>query len=368
MGPDVKPWEQGKTYFSGEAVAYTSNGVTQYYACHNYAPGILRPKTNILRNVWVPVELTDQDPSTIEFWNESEVYHADAIVKEVASDGNEHYFKCIVDNPPTVIYPTDFTYWHTMPTHASSRLPDKILEIVGNGIYGYWDGDRSNARLLDIEGNEYLAGTLYVGCDSLGKNGIEVVTKEDKATSSTLGLVKVGDGAQYGVTMLSDGTLRTLGAYNAQIKAGTDAYRPIVPEKQDVAVFYGFSKLAGQDLKNSDTPVGVYPQASKTAIQNMLGIEADIPLVETITGSTVSITGMPNVRYICETTISELTITPPASGSIVVRFTAGSNCVVVLPQTVKLPVWFDISSLEAGTTYEFIITDGVYGGVMSWAA
>ena len=117
----------------------------------------------------------------------------------------------------------------------------------------------------------------------------------------------------------------------------------------------------------SDVTVGQYPQTQKTAIQTMLGIEADIPLVETVTGATVSITGMPNVRYICDTVISELTITPPASGSIVVRFTAGSNCIVVLPQTVKLPAWFDISSLEDGTTYEFIITDGVYGGVMSWA-
>ena len=99
----------------------------------------------------------------------------------------------------------------------------------------------------------------------------------------------------------------------------------------------------------------------------MLGIESDIPLVETLTGATLSITGMPNVRYICDTAISELTITPPASGSIVVRFIAGSNCIVALPQTVKLPEWFDISRLEAGTTYEFIITDGIYGGVMSWA-
>lgn len=102
-------------------------------------------------------------------------------------------------------------------------------------------------------------------------------------------------------------------------------------------------------------------------ITTAIAAEVEVPLIETVSGATASITGMPNVRYICETAISELTITPPASGSIVVRFTAGSNCIVVLPQTVKLPVWFDISSLEAGTTYEIIITDGVCGGVMSWA-
>lgn len=171
----------------------------------------------------------------------------------------------------------------------------------------------------------------------------------------------------YGL-MINDGTLQIQSAGDANIKAGNVDDYPIVPYRQHKAVYYGLSKLAGVDLKNETVTVGVYPQSSKTAIQTMLGIEADIPLVETVTGAIASITGMPNVRYICDTAISELTITPPASGSIVVRFTAGSNCIVSLPQTVKLPEWFDISSLEAGTTYELIISDGVYGGVMSWAA
>ena len=104
----------------------------------------------------------------------------------------------------------------------------------------------------------------------------------------------------------------------------------------------------------------------RSRIENKFS-EAGATIVESVTSTTPTIIGLPNVRYICENLISELSITPPAVGSITVRFTAGSNCIVVLPQTVKLPVWFDISSLEAGTTYEIIITDGVYGGVMSWA-
>ena len=102
-------------------------------------------------------------------------------------------------------------------------------------------------------------------------------------------------------------------------------------------------------------------------ITTAIAAEVEVPLIETVSGTTPSITGMPNVRYICSSDLSELSITPPASGTMVVRFTAGSNCIVTLPNTVKLPVWFDISSLDAGTTYEIIITDGVYGAVMSWA-
>lgn len=220
---------------------------------------------------------------------------------------------------------------------------------------------------IDLASSDTPLGTYTAEAKAAILAMLGAVSSDKKADSSNLGLVMVGDGAQYGVTILANGMLRTLGAYNAQIKAGTDAYRPIVPEKQDVAVFYGLSKLAGEDLKNSDTPVGTYPQASKTAIQSMLGIEADIPLVETVSGSTPSITGMPNVRYICGT-CSTLAITPPSAGSIVVRFDSGSSpTILTVPSTVKFPAWFDYTALEANTTYEIIITDGVYGGVMSWA-
>ena len=190
------------------------------------------------------------------------------------------------------------------------------------------------------------------------------VKDTDYASTNKAGVFKMGSG----LTMQAGGVLAIGAAGNITIKDGTSWYFPIVPATLPNAIYYGLSKLAGVDLKLTPVTIGTYSDESKAAIQSMLGIEADIPLVETVTGATASITGMPNVRYICDTAISELTITPPASGSIVVRFTAGSNCIVSLPQTVKLPVWFDISSLEAGTTYEIIITDGVYGGVMSWAA
>jgi len=190
------------------------------------------------------------------------------------------------------------------------------------------------------------------------------------ASGTAPGVVKTS--MTYGFSMVN-GCIALSKATDAQVKAGNNNttgsnYRAITPGNLKPAVFYGLADSAGDSTqKNSNNAVGTYTDAAKTAIQTMLGIEADIPLVETVTGATASITGMPNVRYICDTAISELTITPPASGSIVVRFTAGSNCIVSLPQTVKLPAWFDISSLEDGTTYEIIITDGVYGGVMSWA-
>lgn len=225
----------------------------------------------------------------------------------------------------------------------------------------------SKAAGVDLANETVTVGTYPATAKAAILAMLGAVGENDYATDQKAGIAKVSN--LFGLQMTNNSeVLAVQMAGLNEIKSASNYYKPIVPASIHQAAFFGLSKAAGVDLASETATVGTYPQTAKTAIQSMLGIEADIPLVETVTGATASITGMPNVRYICDTAISELTITPPASGSIVVRFTAGSNCIVVLPQTVKLPEWFDISSLEAGTTYEIIITDGVYGGVMSWAA
>lgn len=87
---------------------------------------------------------------------------------------------------------------------------------------------------------------------------------------------------------------------------------------------------------------------------------------ETVTGTTVSITGVANTRYLCGE-VSTISITPPNSGIIDVIFTSGSSvAVLTVPSTVKWPSGFDPTSLETNTTYELNIMDGVYGAVMEW--
>lgn len=264
----------------------------------------------------------------------------------------------------------------------TSAAKHAIQNMIGlSGILGDYESTGTASKAYAIgdtfifEGVRYRATTaIAIGdviapgtnCEPAPIDG-HYVRDTDIATADKAGVLKVRYSSD-GLFVDNNGRLCISGPTDTQLKLGSNNYRTITPYSQHKSVFFGLAKAANADLVDAqDVTVGQYPQAQKTAIQSMLGIEADIPLVETLTGSTVSITGMPNVRYICDTAISELTITPPASGSIVVRFTAGSNCIVSLPQTVKLPVWFDISSLESGTTYEIIITDGVYGGVMSWA-
>ena len=65
--------------------------------------------------------------------------------------------------------------------------------------------------------------------------------------------------------------------------------------------------------------------------------------------------------------VTSLDFTPSAAGICDVIFTSGSTvAVLTIPNTVVFPSWFDPTSLEANTTYEINIADGVYGSVILW--
>lgn len=86
----------------------------------------------------------------------------------------------------------------------------------------------------------------------------------------------------------------------------------------------------------------------------------------TISGSSPSITGEPNTRYICGEVLS-ISITPPQTGIIDIIFTSGSTkAELTLPNTVIMPEWWN--GVETGYVYEISILNGIYGAVISWPA
>ena len=83
-----------------------------------------------------------------------------------------------------------------------------------------------------------------------------------------------------------------------------------------------------------------------------------------INESDAIIVGNTNTRYICGE-VSTLEFTPSTKGISSIQFTSGSSkTILTLPNTVKMPDWFEV---EANMTYEISIADGVYGVVTSWA-
>lgn len=209
-----------------------------------------------------------------------------------------------------------------------------------------------------------LVSDVKVNGTSVVNNGVANVPM---AGSEILGVVAVSSG-NSGLNLDSNGNLVVANAQTASLKSGTNAgNRPIRPGEQHYSVFYGLAKAAGADEKDSILPLGTYSANAKAAIQSMLGVEPGVSFVETVSGTTPTITGEANVRYICGE-VSTLSITPPVAGTIVVRFTSGSTATVLtLPGTVIFPAGVDLTTLDANTVYEIMITDGVYGGVMTWA-
>lgn len=161
----------------------------------------------------------------------------------------------------------------------------------------------------------------------------------------------------------SDGTLRIFPANSSSVKAGKGGSQPIVPLHQHESTFYGLAKAAGADEKNSTLPVGQYTDSAKSAIHEMLNGAVSV------SGTTPSITALPGIQYVCGE-VATLDITLPASGCVDVVFTSGSTPTVltVTPPsgvTLKWANGFDPTSLEANTTYEINICNGL-GVAASW--
>ena len=150
--------------------------------------------------------------------------------------------------------------------------------------------------------------------------------------------------------------------------------KPLMLDETGVAIKNALLQMAGNAVAGTTyTPsvsnAGVLSWTNDGGKQNPQSVDIASAvrsvIDETVTGTTVTIVGVDNHRYLCGT-VTEISITPPQSGIIDVVFTAGAACVLTLPNTVKLPDDFDATDLEQGTVYEINIADGVRGVVASW--
>ena len=104
-------------------------------------------------------------------------------------------------------------------------------------------------------------------------------------------------------------------------------------------------------------------------MKGMVNAQEGGSIVEYIPGATNATTYIYPIaghRYVCGE-VSSLSITPATLGCVDVIFESGSTpTVLTVPNDVKWANGFDPTSLEANTTYEINILDGVYGVVVSW--
>ena len=85
-----------------------------------------------------------------------------------------------------------------------------------------------------------------------------------------------------------------------------------------------------------------------------------------VSGTTPTITAQADTRYVCGE-VATLDFTPSVTGICDVVFTSGATATVLtVPSTIKWANGFDPTSLDANTTYEFNIMDGL-GVACAWA-
>lgn len=213
--------------------------------------------------------------------------------------------------------------------------------------------------------SDNAVGTYTDDAKSAIRTMLDAVGATDYASSTDYGIMKI---SSAGGLKITDNGLAIKKAELSDCKSGTNAYTPIVPAQQQNSVFYGLAKAAGDMTQSaSSNTVGTYTDNAKASIKSMLGIVDGSTGTVDVSSAAPTITAVENTRYVCGE-VTSLTITPPASGVCIVRFTSGSTpTLLTLPSTVKFPEWFDSTALETDTIYEMCITDGIYGAVMSWA-
>lgn len=106
------------------------------------------------------------------------------------------------------------------------------------------------------------------GTSILGQGGVANIPL---GTDTTPGAMKVGAGLFVQQSGSTAGQLTIYKAGEGEIKSGEQGYRPVVPQRQHMAAFYGLAKAAGADMKNSSNQVGQYTPEAQTAIQKMIG-------------------------------------------------------------------------------------------------
>lgn len=161
------------------------------------------------------------------------------------------------------------------PLHFVYEIADPIEIQLDphtlNTLLGY------NNIYTDVNGNistTYKANTKAYIDNKVMDNVPDLtlyVKNTNYATTTVGGVVKVS--GTYGSGINSNGILYIYKASDAEVKAGTDSYKPITPNSQHRSVFYGLAKASGDTTQaSSANAIGVYTNDAKTKIKTMLDI------------------------------------------------------------------------------------------------
>lgn len=177
---------------------------------------------------------------------------------------NKRYIK-----PQTGIPGSDLAETY-LETPATPGTLGQVLTSDGQGNQS-WQTPSAGGSVTDVQIN----GTTIVN------NGVANIPYGNQ---NVYGVVMPESAYGIGVST-GNGKLYLVSATSANIKSGNVDFRPIMPNKEHEATFYGLAKASGDTTQaSSNNAVGTYTEEAKVAIRKMLN---------------------PNYRLIKEITISD---------------------------------------------------------------
>lgn len=266
--------EGGSTY-ARDYAAHAEGGSTQANAPMSHAEGGNTIAAGTYSHVGGVLNVVDNYDNWPE-WVSGTNYAVGDKVKRTVTDGNGTTVTGYICNTPN----SDTTFTANKWTDQLGKM--NYAEIIGNGI-----DSRSNARALDWDGNEYLAGDIYVGCNPDGTGGTklpkDVQINGTSVVSNGVANIPILSYDAYGIPKIAgwtgikveaDGALNVRSAGSAYIKTGTNDCYVLTPSKQHEAAFYGLAKAAGDTTQaTSSNAVGYFTSEAKAKIWEMLGLD-----------------------------------------------------------------------------------------------
>lgn len=272
---------------------------------------------------------------------------------------------------------TDGTSAYVWIRYASAQpTQDADMKTTPDAWIGIYAGDAATAPTTytsytwyKIKGDTGPAGAVQ----DVQVNGVSVlqdgVANVPIMGTGILGVARVISTNALGIGVRSwdnkNGYLTVMRPLDSQIKEGVVTGPVITPYQQHLSTFYGLAKIAGANENNSTLVAGVYSEAAKSKISDMLNAPVSV------SGSTPSITAMSGVRYVCGE-VSTLAVTAPASGCVDIVFESGSTATVLTVTSAKSGVsaikWANgwDETCEANTRYEILVDDGEWGIKCEW--
>lgn len=158
-------------------------------------------------------------------------------------------------------------------------MSDKILKLSQAQTLYQDLRERIDALPTDNDIPEVPVQDVQINGTSIVSQGVANVPV---ASANTDGIVRTRE--QYGINIAGQSSsypnaLFISKSTSANIKSGTEQYKPIVPYNQHESTFYGLAKAAGDLTQSaSSNAVGTYTESAKSAIQQMLDVPSTTDL------------------------------------------------------------------------------------------